>query len=338
MSQRTLWRILPLLFCCTVAVGCNNFYNRQQSQNLTTTSFDTRLPKGISEVFTTCHKTGFLIFPDQAASSLANKTGKLSINVDLRGSCPLATSLASVQGQSVYAAAASNSPMLLSFNSPLFHPSQTHFSGFPWPLQNCSVGMDSEVYFWGISFKTLSTEWVTHKKTPALKLSLGNSRLSSGYKLAYSQTIATANCPSPINQGLLRSKLDNAGVNGLQNIDAQDVDLDLYFMFELNNGAIRVSVDAKLLLSNIFVAGIDWDELPKSAKTQFDAQIGSLTNEVSSGLTSQFQSFSALLAGPMQSAVPAGDVICSIEVQNGQLVITSRNPAVKSNCLRAVRV
>lgn len=308
-----LQRYQVALFVVLLATGlggCSSFYQRQQAGAVTETVFDSRLPAGIKEVFDHCHPDG-LTFTYSSTS------------VDFKGNCKVPNDLPSLPGQLVFTAAAAKSPLAMDFPGKLYDM-RGSFADFPWPLQNCYASWDSEVYFWAMGFSSLATSWVSRNGAPALKLSFGNVRKQTTpyYKPAYSNTIATANCPSPINQGLVRGKLDSSGINGVGDIRAKDFDLDLYFLFTEKDHALSVSVEAEPKLADISI-DVDWNKLPKKAKTEFDKQLADLTDSISDSIGSQLDPLAPLIATPMQGAIPSGHELCSVSVRNGQLVIAT---------------
>ncbi len=272
---------------------------------VTETVFDDRLPGGIADYWNTCMSKSRIWAQDK--------------QLDLHGSCPKATNVASVNGQVVYAAAAQRSPFGITIPLHLMN-TRTELDDFPWPLQGCYVGADTNVVFHVLGFQALSGSWETRNGTPALRLQLTNPPSEYPYFPALRNTIATAICPSPINQGLLREKLDKSRINGLGNITFKKLNLNVYLLYALKNDKIAVTADVEPDFSGLDV-DIDWDKLPASAKTSFLKQIDSLDRKIADQLKGYFTPLGPIFADAMATAIPKGHRICDLTIRKGTLVI-----------------
>jgi hypothetical protein len=320
MRNREL--LLALVCSCLSGLsGCSAFMTQSKVESVTETVFDDRLARGIADYWKTCMSKSLIWATDKT--------------FDLHGKCPLSTAVPSPEGQLVHAGAVQHSPYAVAIPLKLFD-SRSNLADFPWPLQNCFVNADTEVTFYVIGFETLTATWVQHNDMPSLKLAFANPPATNGYRPAIRSTIATASCPSPINQAAVRAKLDKSKINGLGNITFQQMNIDVYLVYATKDDKITVTTDVVPKFTGLDT-GIDWNKLPDSAKGKFEKQIGSLDDTLADQLKGQFSALGPVFADAMNRAYPTGHQICDLEIRSGTFVIVSDSADARSDgrpCLR----
>jgi len=296
--------------------GCSSLMTQNKVSGVTETVFDDRLPTGMADYWNNCMVKA-LIWPKDT-------------QLDLHGTCPTVQNVPTGLGQIIYAAAVQKSPFKLKIPVVLTDI-RTEIANWPWPAQNCAVEANTQVIFRVLGFAALAASWQEHNSTPALLLRLTNPPAKNPYAPAIRDTVATADCPSPINKGYIRQKLDKSRFNGSANITFKKMDLDVYVLYSLQKDGIAVTTDVVPDFAGLD-PGIKWDTLPKSAKTGFSKQIGSLDSAIGDELNGYFTGLGAIFAEAMNTALPKGHRVCNLAIRNGTFVITTDDANDRRAC------
>lgn len=307
--------VVPL----SAVVSCSEFSEQSVENGQTLTVFDDRLPQAWEELWETCHQE-FLIEADDEI-------------LDLRGSCTAPDDLESSSGQLLFFMLSTDPEVPLTIPNVLYEE-RSGFDGFSWPLQNCYVRIDTEVYFRSISFETVSAEWTYRGSSPAFKVELENPRFGvddiQRWAPVTRSTIAAADCPSLLNEIILEEKLDNSGIDGIHDIRLRDMDFTVYIKFRIV-GRITDGVYSNSLCGEVDVVasldadddalGIDWDRLPDKVREEFEGSIDLMEDELESMLVGELGDLGDRVADEIQATLPANENICSLLVNDGAFEI-----------------
>lgn len=304
--------------------GCATTFGDQTESStgtVTTTVLDDRLPLALEELWRGC-QDDFVILSDDTS-------------VSLTGSCSAPPTTLSVEAQTLWWGLAFGGALPIDIPSPLFDE-RSDFSGFSWPLQNCSVLADTEVYFNALGFESLDASWVRHDGGPALKIRLANPPSTWGYAPVYRSTIATATCPSPINQGIVRGVLDSTGVNdAYEYVRFDDLDVELFLEFGVSDGRLTASLDVEPEITGMDL-GIDFSALPSQAESSLAGLEDFVNDELGAFLADQLQDLPDAVLAQLETAVPDGDEVCSVKLENGSLKIVSGHATGFNPCVTFV--
>jgi hypothetical protein len=195
------------------------------------------------------------------------------------------------------------------------------------------VSADTEVHFNALGFETLDASWVRHGGGPALKVRLANPPATWGYAPVWRSTIATAFCPSSLNQGIVRSVLDSSGVNdGYENVTFSDLDANLFIEFGVTDGRLTASLDVDAELEGMDL-GIDFSGLPGDAESSLSSLEGFVKDELGDFLAEQLADLPNAVVDQLETAIPDGDTVCSVKLENGALKIVSGHGSALNPCL-----
>lgn len=312
------------LVLAALATGCTTTFGSKTtsaSGDLTTIVLDDRLPTALEDIWETCHDDFVILSGDTSVS--------------LTGSCTAYGQLPTFESQVLYLGLSAGGGLPLDIPDVLF-AQRNVFADFEWPLQNCYVAADTEVHFSALGFDTLTARWVTRDGSPALKVRLGNPELPAtdpGYAPVWRSTIATAFCPSPINQGIVRGKLDSSGVNNaFEYVRFRDLDASLFVVFGVEDGDLTADLEVEPSVLDMDL-GIDFSKLPQEAEDSLSSLEDFVKDEMGGFLADQLRDLPEMVLDQIAATIPAGDTVCRVEVVNGTLEIKTGHADGYSPCI-----
>lgn len=308
--------VLPLAAFVT---GCDAYYDDFYTKTTSgtalnpksTTTFNSDLPNAVEQVFATCNDP-LQITPDTTA-------------LDLAGTCDSATDLATTDAQIVWLGLAALDTIDVSDAFPasvttavtdIYHVDDV----FPWPFQNCDVWMDfADMTVEGIGLEGMVGSWeVSPDGRPALRLHLEN----DGAPFATGDVEGDVDCPNPINEPILQPNVPDGPVD----INVVNMDLDVWVDFTFTGSTVTAIADADVQIGNITIS----PPLTQAVRDRVGSfsdliedfggvSISDIETDIASAITVELDGLEDQLAAMVQSAVPAGQKICSISIVAGQL-------------------
>ncbi|MFN3198980.1 MAG: hypothetical protein ACE366_11335 [Bradymonadia bacterium] len=312
---------LPLAFCALFALGgsgCSIFYDVEESAGVTKTIFDDTLPSSLSEVFEEC--TEPLIIE-----------GGID-EIDMLGSCTIHDT-DSAGADAVVMSLALNGPIDLGASIPrrLYTGTET-IDGFSWPMQNCEVDFDFTVRLDKLKMYNLDSAWTNHGGDPALWIDFDFNRWADVVEFKVEHTV---DCPSRINEGILRGLFNVAIPSGWRQMEIDGLDLDIWV--ELYDAGDEVGAELAL---DIDLTELDTDtylsDLPISDEVILGALGFSLSNiedEIEDQLYDALASLPGEVADLINGELPDGHTVCSVSQSGGELTVTTDDPGIMA-CAR----
>jgi hypothetical protein len=264
--------------------------------------------------------------------------------VDLAGNCEISD----VEGdeQLILAGLISQGSMDLGAPLPSAIDSTTEvIDGLSWPFQNCEVTFQSDVYFESIEMTDLRAWWSKSGGKPRLRVDLDFGKDAVGHV----DMSVNVSCPSSLSEWLVKAftqKLRNE-VNGSHTIYTYNRDLDLTFNLDHDEDNILADLNVDFEVGNLYV-DIDWSkvenlkvlwwtievtdgaEVEEDARSYFESEVGGLLN-------SSLGSLEDTVVSTIEMGLPGGEVICDIDVENKDLVVTTSSSNGTNPCMVAVK-
>ena len=301
-----------LLSFAAFTSGCSEFCETTELSNgLTEVHYDETLPNALEGVFGECNDP-LVIASEMDSIELAD--GCSFSDLDGDGEIILALGLAS------------QSPIDLGGEIPsLVHSDEWSFTDFPWPVQNCEMTIGLDVYFDQLKMTDLQANWTTFQGQPSMHVDLDFTE----NKVGEITIDVDVDCPSSLSEWLVNvftGKVQNA-LEGTHDIKASNRDLDINVMLDHNTVEVLADLDVDFSVGNLWIP-LDWDSIDKyidrddveePARELFESVAGDL-------LQDSLTMIPELVADAMQSTVPEGHQICSLERDGDGVTITTDEP------------
>jgi hypothetical protein len=298
-------------------VACSGFstvttYNAPLQSGATVT-FDRTLPRAIEEVMGTC------LDPLEITQFPLNPTG----------GCASSSDLQSPEAKLLWFALATQPPINASAAFATAADALVevyHIDGLPFPFQGCDVFLDVNMTIFGLEFTNASAKWEMHGEVPSFKLDLDPTRSST--ELALGAISRNVDCPNPLNEPIVAGFVPN----GVASILLDDVDLDLWFDLAFSGNRVtattKVAFDfAQMRLSPPLAPIVENSQgsFQDIVEAQTGMTMGDLKAQANRTLENKLSSARDQIEKLIEAAVPDGQIICSLSVNGGKLVMTTRS-------------
>jgi len=310
------------LWMSLATMGCNVYYDEDVDVGLLTTTktleFDQRLPNALEDLFAQCHEP--LVVKRHEVSPVGTCEGQ-----------PL-TDYGDVEVQTLALALLMQPD--LDFR-PVFPLSmvgaldEIHgFEGLPWPVQNCEIFLDLDLELLGLGLVDLDAQWVTHDGSAALTVDLDR---DTTFPFIEGTIEGDVDCPSAINEPAIQPSLPN----GNYEITVSGVDVDVWFMLDVVDDRVVVSVDSEVELGAISISPALSNTVTNAAGNIEDIleevtgkDLADFESDVNDNLADRLESMRATLEDEINDEVDSDATVESVSIVNGRLEIETSKQTV----------
>jgi hypothetical protein len=303
-------RLLPLALAACSGFSTTTVGNMPGLPSATVT-FDRTLPRAVEEVMTTC------LDPLTVSQFPINPTGGCDSSADLQ----------SPEAQLLWFALATQPPIDASAAFAAAADALVevyHIDGLPFPFQGCDVFLDVNMIIFGLELTNAEAKWTTHDGAPAFTLDLDPTHTST--ELALGAVSRNVDCPNPLNEPIVAGFVPN----GVASIKLDNVDLDVWFDLTFSGNHVTATTKVEFDFSEM---RLDPPLAPIVENSQgtfqdiVEAQTGmsmdKLKADANRTLASRLSSVRDQIENLIEAAVPDGQIICSLNVVNGKLLMTT---------------
>lgn len=312
-------RSLTLITLALAATGCSTFYEQDAVNGVTETVFDDRLPSSMESLFAQC------------AEPL--RLDRTTTEIDLTGDCD-ASDVDGAEEQALFWAMAIAGPVDLGDGvpTPLYTGSQT-LDGIPWPMQNCEVDIDYRVRLDRLDLHDLWADWQTHDGRAALRIDFDFDRWADAFEFKVDYAV---DCPSAINEATLNGLFSVAIPSGWRQVELDGLDLDIWLELYDAGDAVAGALDVRVNVSD-FDTDTYLSNLPGDLDAQLLSALGfdvaSLEDLIEDELSGLLAGLPGEVAAVINDELPAGEIVCSVGLDGGDLLVVSDDPG-RLQCLR----
>ena len=302
--------------------GCSVFYDQVAISGVTETTYDDSLPASMETVFAECAEP----------LTITGSTDE----IDLAGSCVLAD-MPDTASQTFLSALLINGPVDLggAVGTTLYSGVEV-IDTIPWPMQNCEVELDYRVRLDALKLYDLMAGWRNHGGEPSLWIDFDFETWSDVVDFRVDHTV---DCPSWINENTLTGLFNVAIPSGWRQMSLRGLDLDLWIT--LADGGSDIVADLDL---DVDIAEIDTDTYLSNLPGNVDQAVlnalgfdlGNIEDEIEAQLRSALADLPDTMADMLNGELPDGHIVCGVEVDANELVVTS-DDAGRLACMRLIR-
>ena len=311
--------VIALMALIACGNGCTEFCeSTDKSNGLTEVHFDESLPEAFEGVFAECNDP---LVIEEGISSIELIDGCSFSDLDTTGEMVLALGLASA------------SPVDLGGEIPSHVYSDSWvYDDFPWPVQNCEVTTDVDVFFESLQLTDLQAKWTTRSGYPAMHVDFDFTENTVGHI----EINVDVDCPNGLSEALVKAftkKMRNA-MNGSHTINASNRDLDIYITLDNTPTDIIAEMDLDFDVGNLWIdldwsavsAFIDPDDIEEPARQLFE-DMGDLL------LEDALADVPDMVADGIESTLNPDHEICSVKRETDGITITTDEPGGPMTCI-----